>query len=193
MLKKAGELDYEGATQLLQEILPTNSIEETSKEYYQLMLPQYKAGKTLYEFSDGAADSLRDIAYRCPFTHGEAVYLARGISRYLDTIWTDYSNVCEQMTTEGGRMALKEQQDVVLDVYPNPTDGEVSVVFKHTEEKELSLLVYNTLGQIVWQKRLYRNMITNFDTKALQAGVYFCKLTDDNGKTISSKKLNVIR
>ena len=73
-------------------ILPSNTIESTSKEVFTLLITSLIEGKTADELSTGAVDSLRYIAYLCPFTHGRAVYSARAICTYLDTAFVDYHN-----------------------------------------------------------------------------------------------------
>ena len=47
---------------------------------------------------------------------------------------------------------IKEETGAIENVYPNPTSGNLKINMKSTEE----LLIYNSLGQLVVEQRVYQ-------------------------------------
>jgi len=68
-----------------------------------------------------------------------------------------------------------------VSVYPNPTNGVVSI---NEIATEMNIEIVNIAGQ---QVQYIKNATNNIDLTALQAGVYFIKITTENG--FATKKI----
>lgn len=77
-------------------------------------------------------------------------------------------------------------------IYPNPTEGEFSIVFGLNESRDLNIEIMNIIGEKVFTKGFtqIKDQSINFDLNALAAGVYFVTIQSGNNRI--SKKL-VIR
>ena len=68
-----------------------------------------------------------------------------------------------------------------VQVYPNPSSG----IFNIQTEGTASLMVYNSLGQIVVEKSF--NGTTTIDLTSVNSGVYFVRVTSSNGTVINKQ------
>ena len=74
---------------------------------------------------------VKEIANKCPYQYGHAVYIARGLAALNDTAAVVYRNVCETYNADTLSMRLEEQQLQTVNrlnenkLYPNPTSNEV--------------------------------------------------------------------
>jgi hypothetical protein len=79
--------------------------------------------------------------------------------------------------------------------YPNPTFGNTSISFEMRESGEVSLKVYNLIGdEIVCLADGFKpagKYILQFNTSYLAAGVYIYTLTSKNARV--SKRMNVMK
>jgi len=66
-------------------------------------------------------------------------------------------------------------------VYPNPAENILYINSKTTLSK---VAIYNTVGK---QLKEYSNVLQNVNVSDLKTGVYMIRLTDINGKTVTSK------
>lgn len=78
-----------------------------------------------------------------------------------------------------------------FEMYPNPTDGQFSIIFGLSEAKDLQIEVLNVIGQQVFSKTFVevKDQSINFDLSQVSAGVYF--VTIQSGEDKISKKLVV--
>ena len=74
-------------------------------------------------------------------------------------------------------MDLEEKENLVCNLYPNPTTGLVTITGKDIKQAE----VFNTFGQRVATAQGGDERIT-VDISALPAGVYFVNVTDKDGR-----------
>jgi hypothetical protein len=76
---------------------------------------------------------------------------------------------------------------VYLEMYPNPTNSATYLNFKLDQSNEVNVQVYNMLGQNVYSVDNGRMSAGEhammIDCKGFQPGVYFVKITTDNGTT----------
>jgi len=71
-------------------------------------------------------------------------------------------------------------------IYPNPTDGKISIEFIGQADKEFKIELINSVGQSVFKGGYNRNKKIDIDISHLSKGTYFLKGTVDS-KTISDK------
>ncbi len=60
-------------------------------------------------------------------------------------------------------------------IYPNPTDGKISIYAQNTEIS--SVEIYDSLGKKVFESK---STISEIVISNLKTGIYFCKITDNN-------------
>jgi ABC-type enterobactin transport system permease subunit len=76
-----------------------------------------------------------------------------------------------------------EQLDrLSVDAYPNPANAWLVVKATSGSTKSLTMMLYNSLGQVVWSKVLEVNMGVNevhVDISAFASGIYQLRVSDD--------------
>lgn len=79
--------------------------------------------------------------------------------------------------------------------FPNPAIVNVRFEFSNLSPGNYKLTLYNILGAPVWSQRYYINgqRIEKVDISDLRKGTYLYSLQDDNGKTVATKRLVVVR
>ena len=79
--------------------------------------------------------------------------------------------------------------------YPNPAIVNVRFEFSNLPPGEYELKIYNILAQPVWSERYYINgsRIEKVSVLGLRKGTYLYSLINDRGKTITTKRLLVIK
>ena len=70
-------------------------------------------------------------------------------------------------------------------VSPNPATNKLTVAFADGKNYEVQLI--NILGKVALQKNVISS--NNIDVSGLDRGVYFVKISDENGNTVNSKKI----
>lgn len=79
--------------------------------------------------------------------------------------------------------------------FPNPAIVNVRFEFSNLNPGNYKLTIYNILGTEVWNERYYINgqRIEKVDISFLRKGTYLYSLQDERGKTITTKRLVVVR
>lgn len=77
-----------------------------------------------------------------------------------------------------------------ITIYPNPTSGRFSVHISDELEINGTLVVYNTLGEVVYAEQLVeRTSVINFNWEGWKQGVYLISIRSDSGITYSERVL----
>ncbi len=79
--------------------------------------------------------------------------------------------------------------------FPNPAIVNVRFEFSNLPAGDYKLTIYNILGAMVWSQRYYINgqRIEKVDISNLRKGTYLYSLQNNEGKTIATKRLVVVR
>ncbi len=79
--------------------------------------------------------------------------------------------------------------------FPNPAIVNVRFEFANLPAGEYRLTIYNILGVEVWNRRYFINgpRTEKVDISSFRKGTYLYTITDEKGKTITTKRLIVIR
>lgn len=79
--------------------------------------------------------------------------------------------------------------------FPNPAIVNVRFEFSNLPPDNYKLTIYNILGAAVWSQRYFINgqRIEKVDVSSLRKGTYLYSLQNDDGKTITTKRLVVLR
>lgn len=80
-------------------------------------------------------------------------------------------------------LAVKEVPQAKVAIYPNPSNGEF---FVNNAEEYASISIINSLGQVVREISNNHKAVLSFDLSG-RRGVYFVKLTDQFGATITKR------
>lgn len=124
-------------------------------------------------FSDIQFDA-NNVPYALSFNQGANGLM--GVYVYTNTVTTGIND--------------HSLSDSELLIYPNPTQEDVTLVFKEELQDNLSVEVYNALGkQMIGEREIVikkANNAVELNTDSYPAGVYFVKVT--NGQTIFTSK-----
>jgi hypothetical protein len=93
-------------------------------------------------------------------------------------------------TTDSDIRSIRNSSANDVTVVPNPSNGNFTVLVEGNDYKTISLLVYNTLGQVVYQASGNSNegstYSKNIDIQNLAAGVYILHVSS-SGQTWTKK------
>jgi hypothetical protein len=84
-------------------------------------------------------------------------------------------------------------EELELDIYPNPTNYALNIEIKNAVTNS-RLTIRDQLGRVVWEQKLETNQakfLLSVEQEQFPVGMYWVGL--DNGKTIKTKKLIIIR
>jgi spore coat protein H len=84
----------------------------------------------------------------------------------------------------------ESMQPINFQLYPNPTNGDLNIVFDGVVGSELDIKISNPRGQIVYNKRyslFKKKSEALFSTSDLPSGIYFVSLHDNVGNHITKK------
>ena len=157
-------------------IIPNDSVESNYKTVESIMLWHQLNGGT---FTVSELNTLRSIAQLCPFTDGNAVYIARGLLAPLDT--TEYEDLCQPEEGSGNRMAspyVETDSSFTFRLYPNPSNGEVSIEYQLGGVENGVLEIYSVAGSLVTSVTLETGMqLKRISLPQMDAGIYLYKVS----------------
>jgi hypothetical protein len=90
-------------------------------------------------------------------------------------------------------VGIDEMRDLSVQVFPNPSNGNFTVMFREELNTELSVSVVNMVGQVVETQVVNPSATrsTTFDLSDQAAGVYFVRVDGNEGSVV--KKIMVTR
>lgn len=97
-------------------------------------------------------------------------------------------------TVVSTRNIIKDKPNIYA--YPNPTIVNVKFHFSNLDNGNYTLRIYNLIGKELWNKNYYvnrREFVQKEDVSFLAKGAYLYSLSDSKGRTISTKRLIIIR
>ena len=74
-----------------------------------------------------------------------------------------------------------------INIYPNPTDTNLTIDFKIQNIEKLNIEVFNLLGKEVLTKQISKND-TSLLVSGLSKGVYLVRITSLNGENSTTKR-----
>lgn len=84
--------------------------------------------------------------------------------------------------------ARVSKDGTLINVYPNPTTGQVFIDYTTTLEKTLTVSVFDALGQAVLTKSVLDNAsVAMLDLRHLASGIYFIRM--DNGESVQTERV----
>ena len=73
-------------------------------------------------------------------------------------------------------------------IFPNPTNGKISIVADHQQQHETSCTLFGADGRIVFEKSIVDELMV--DLSDLPAGLYFCRFSDGRKSSVQKIILN---
>ena len=160
---------------------------ETIEENEQVVNEIYLSilGQEQIQFSQDAIDQLEIIAAQCPLAGGNAVFRARAIFSLItgETQYDDI-NICLQ----AGIILRESAKKLTANLYPNPANNSVTLVYELPEGSTAELLLFNSVGMLQWKQPLESGMTQmSFSTEQLAPGVYHYRVTSNNDFQLNGK------
>lgn len=138
---------------------------------------------------------LQQIALKCPYYDGIAVYMARAIlSEYG---YPSFSNSCESAIpvspSVGGTKRLKANTankliETEALVYPNPSNGKLNIDYTIAESEVIQIQVHGVDGKLLFNRKLKAGSFNQFDLSNLQPAIYLIRLVKGE-EIIKTEKL----
>jgi hypothetical protein len=118
---------------------------------------------------------IRVAAAQCPVSGGTGVYRARAIQQVFENMTYDNEELC---TTENTKGYFRKSMITGNFIFPNPTDGDITVVIKNPATANTKFTVSNIFGQIVFERDLQEGQAQfNFNLDNLGQGLFICNIT----------------
>ncbi len=89
--------------------------------------------------------------------------------------------------TEVKTITLKYTEPGKLYVYPNPSINQAKIEFNNDRNKQFSLTVTNSIGNVIYKKEGVVESEIFLDTSSWNNGSYYITLTDDSGNVLKEK------
>ncbi len=161
-------------------IATTRQMEDNEKNVNDIYLSTI--GKDIYHLDSTQIALLETIIYQCPLAGGSAVYKARSLYTLhkVQFLYDDYEN-CNlvNMQWRQGQAHPQVLSNLLetLQVYPNPTEGNITFDFGAPIKETKMLYLYNTQGQIVLSQTISVE-VQKFSTSLSQlaSGMYFYRV-----------------
>ncbi len=134
-------------------------------------------------------ESLLQIAVQCPYSGGPAVYRARTLLNLLnDTLEYQDKDVCEIMGIYRLQNTNHENTLKQLKIFPNPSGGNIQMIYYGLTGSEIRAEVTDAIGRIVLVKTIGNLSNTcQFILSALKEGIYSLKLIDEQGNYLTER------
>lgn len=84
-----------------------------------------------------------------------------------------------------------------INIFPNPTNGEISIKVISEQSRELELVITDVLGRVLFSKKQIQihsgdNETFRYHISELVNGVYLAKITDASGAILHTEKISVM-
>lgn len=182
--------EFEAASILNNLIPDTNLLERNEKRVNAIELNHLMTNS---DYSQTEINELRELALKCPFIDGKAVYRARTLLVEVDSFNTDYINECEQLMSLNLR-SMETNQDSSIEnakfvIYPNPSNGLITITCSQVNtDKQFTFEMFNMVGQSIKTTDIIFNANTaEININELSNGVYYYRISDQTGAIESGK------
>jgi hypothetical protein len=135
------------------------------------------------------ASNINTISSLCSDEYGDAVHLARSIAliQGSDTYY-DTSDGCQDITYSGPRSNDERSHEILLNIYPNPSIGNVQIEFNSNVSGLFQ--IFNTNGEQVWFSEIKNSAQLSIEIE--NSGIFIGRFTSGMGD-ILTKKIIIIK
>ncbi|HXB40695.1 MAG TPA: T9SS type A sorting domain-containing protein [Bacteroidia bacterium] len=164
-------------------LVPGNLIENNWKTVNATLMNY--ASNNAYVLDTATAISLGGIASQCPLTGGSIVYTARAILNSFYGSIIEYPNDCPVssgggLSKEGALTSIKtDQNKYLINLYPNPNNGQMQVDYNISENVDLQILDINGNLVCTYNLKAEANSVS-INSDKLGNGVYFYRIVKNN-------------
>lgn len=148
------------------------------------------AGYTTSVFTPTATQWRAECINLTPYAGQNKVFVMfRATTGYGNNIYVDDINISSTACATG---IVEESSSNNLNLYPNPANSLVNVSFNLADKSEVTVNVYNTLGEIVYTENkgeMIGAQIVSINTENFSSGIYMVELVAGETKTVS--RMNV--
>ena len=171
--EKIAEGDLQIAMQLNNKISAENNFDAASKLFNQVLIDYYLNEMKLTDIQKA---ELLNLAYQCPYVHGEAVYGARAMMSQYDTDLIYFLHICEIDFSQRALMDSSEQKQPKesIIVYPNPATNILFFEFVNFERIEGNVVIeiFSMEGSRIFSKSFPSEKQLKIDISSFSDGVY---------------------
>jgi len=104
------------------------------------------------------------------------------VSSDLNYTFTVTQNVSLSANFSEQNTSISEiSRDINLNIYPNPTDGEVYLKFKTENVQEVNISVYDSYGKLLYKQKIQKfvaNELVEIDLSMYNSGVYYLQINN---------------
>lgn len=174
---------------------PSGLPEERLKEVLGIL---YTNITDLKGIGGGHEARLRDIAQLCPIDNGFGVYMARAALLKLDTLPRMYTSECERVPQPEDaywkeEVVAMESGDVQFQVYPNPSNGRITLSYTLNDDEIGKLSVFTMVGQQIMERSLDRSSnLVDIDLTGLSSSIYLL-IVEVNGERRNTERISILR
>ncbi|MFT4971359.1 MAG: hypothetical protein ACI9JY_000558 [Saprospiraceae bacterium] len=143
-------------------------------------------------YSSSQAAELKSIAFQCPLSGGDAVYIARGMLGMTSNF--DNSAMCN--SSQNSVAPLVNNTTVAattFSAYPNPASDKLTVTFEEGLSVNGEISIVNIVGQIVKSFKITEGEISmDISLESVDNGIYLLQLRTDN-QPIQATTIKVVK
>jgi hypothetical protein len=133
--------------------------------------------------------NINTISSLCSDEFGDAVHLARSIALIQGSdIYYDTSDGCQDITYSGPRSNDERSHEILLNIYPNPSIGNVQIEFSSNVSGLFQ--IFNTNGEQVWFSEIKNSAQLSIEIE--NSGIFIGRFTSGMGD-ILTKKIIIIK
>lgn len=142
--------------------------------------------------SSSDLNQLRQMALKCPYTDGIAVYQARSVlQEYGDPLVVSNCEISRTSKKKKGRKkSIADAAEITeFEIFPNPADDFVNIRYNVQSQVLVRFEIYDVLGKIHLSENLQEGDNHTIQLKKELSGVYFYRLVNEqtileNGKLV---------
>jgi hypothetical protein len=188
--------DIANATAINSTLASPDTIEQTCQTVNSVILTM-AATHSNYP-NAGQISILQAIAPLCPTQYGNAVFIARALLSQVDS--NQYLSSCEIVAdsiSHGHRMLHLVKKNgsydsaIIANVYPNPANTKLNIELQLQLGAIVHICLYNSIGQLMQCEELQSNL-TTLPISNLSSGLYYYRITDENGNVLKADKQMII-
>jgi hypothetical protein len=152
-------------------------------------------------FTSTQLDTINSLSSQCPYEAGDAVYIARSLrslkdnNTYFDDLeLCDYSVMAKKERVNRQKAEVRDSITAEFaKVFPNPTSGQIQLVFNAETEGRVQFEIVSLMGNVVLERTLEEGKhAAVLNGQGLSNGIYYWRLTDKN-RVIKTGRISIIK